>query len=112
MLTGDVRDDLVGKQLAAAERRVRDQRHAVPRAGLEQFGLVEVRVVFALVRDQRQRRQRDGTIEQRHWKVRYADMTRQAAALRIAERAYRLLERHLGIGPMHEQQVDVIESKP
>ena len=61
-------------------------------------------MVLDLVDDDRLARQAHRLVEQRDREVGYADVARQAAALRVSQRPQALRQRNGGIGPMQKQE--------
>ena len=97
---------------APGDRAIGHQRHAVARAGLPHLGLVEIGMVFDLVAHQRLRTRRHRLLDQGHGEIGHADMAREPCLLDPRQRAERLRQRHLRIGPVQQQQVDLGQAQP
>jgi hypothetical protein len=63
-------------------------------------------MVFDLVADQRLRASRDGLFDQSHGEVRDADVPAHAKLLDLRQRPQRLLQGHLRVRPVQQQQID------
>jgi hypothetical protein len=88
------------------ERRVGLEQQVVPGGLLEQDGLGEVRVVLDLVGEDRPVLER--LLDERAGEVADAEVADQPAVLQLGHRADRLGDRHVGVRPVQEQQVDVV----
>jgi hypothetical protein len=105
----DLAEHRVVEQRAVGERRVRlEQQVALLGLG-EQRGLREVRVVLDLVGEDRRDLQR--LLDQPRREVADADVADQALLAQVVECAERLLERHLGVRPVQEVEVEVLEAE-
>ena len=68
-------------------------------------------VVLGLQGDQRFRTKPDRFIQQRDIEIRDADMAREPLPLCLGQRADRLVECNLRVGPVHEQEIDEIDAQ-
>src|SRR5262249_21396195 len=83
-----------------------------PAACGDHLGLVQKWMTFDLVADQRFAGQPHSLFDEFNCEIRNPDMARQAVALDLAERAERVAEWNLRIGPMQQQQVYSGQAQP
>src|SRR5499426_673714 len=102
----DARQHLVAGRGAARDRAIGRDRNAVAAAGGDHLRAVDERVHLDLVGDQRLARQLGGLLDQRHREVGDANMARLAGALGADQGVERLLQRHVLVGPVDQQEVD------
>ena len=80
-------------------------------AGVDDPGRVDIGMGLALQVDQRLRAERDRLVEQRDVEIRHAEVAREPVALGLGERAHGFLQRDLGVRPVHQQEVDIVDAE-
>src|SRR5581483_8628123 len=103
---------LVGLDLAFCDRAIGDHREASVGACCPDLALVQIRMVLDLVADQPLRAGLHRLPDQRHREIGNADVACQPHLLGVGERAERLGQRHLRIGPVQQQQIDMGLAQP
>ena len=109
MRFADARQHFVAGGVAARDRAVGNHGNAGLLAGGDHLVLIEVGVAFDLVADQRLGGRLHRLLDQRHGKIRNANLPHEAFVLQFGHGAQRLGERHARVRPMDQQQVDNIE---
>ena len=99
----------IAEQPAAPERTIGDEDQLVPPRRGQQLRLVEKRMILRLQYDQRLGAEFDRLVEQRDVEIGDADMARQPLPLGLGQRRHGLAQRNVRIGPMDQQEIDVID---
>ena len=108
----DPRQKLVISRAAARDRTIGDDRHAVLAAGGDHLRLVEKRMTFDLIANERLGRKPHRLLDELDGEIGHPDMARQPIALDLAQRAERIGERDLRIGPVQQQQIEFAQAQP
>ena len=95
---------------AVGERRVGGDQHVVLARELQQPVLAQERVVLDLVAEHRRVLER--LRQQPGREVRHAQVADPAGLAQLVERDERPLERHGVVGPVQQQQVEVVGAQP
>ena len=107
----DLVEHRVVEYLPPGEGDMAGEDHPVALAGSEDLVLSEVGVVLDLIGDQGLRALGHGLVHERHREVREADVPGEAVLFRLRKCAHGLCERHGGLRPVDEEEVDVVEAQ-
>ena len=106
---GDGGQHRIVEQPPAPDRTMGDEDQPVLAHRGQQLRLVEIRMIFGLQDGERFGAERDRLVEQPGGEIGDADMAREPGPLGLGQRRHVFAHRDFRIGPVHQQQVDVID---
>ena len=86
-----------------------DEHELVPARRGDELRLIEIGMVLGLQHGEGLRTERDRLVEQRGGEIGNADMAREPLPLGLGERRHVLAHGNLRIGPVHQQEVDIVD---